>query len=204
MILKHGNLFAFWRFVLNAFKEQLNWFFSCFFWFSNEGLLHIYKMALITFFLPSSLFRPAFPPLLYQSPAFFFACFPEQPVSSFLPWAHLSPEPSHLHPSFLWALCFCLSSVSCLTCSNPQRRAQSKSSSTDPTVLGLWPQAFAEWCAALTHEADFRSCFLSPDICSWAVFCWSDQCVSIYLQNPGTRSAWNLFIFVPHFMTWPV
>lgn len=52
VIPKHGNIFAFWQFVLNAFKEQLNAFFSCFFWFSNEGfaLLHIYKMALITLF----------------------------------------------------------------------------------------------------------------------------------------------------------
>lgn len=203
MIPKHGNIFAFWWFVLNALEEQLNWFFSCFFWFSNEGLalLYIYKMALITLSLPSSLVRPAFPPLLYRSPAFLLASFPDQPVSSFLPWPLLSPEPSHLHPSSLWALCFCLSY---LTCINPQMRAQSKSSSTDPTILGLSPQALAEWGVALTHETDFRNCLLSPGICSWAVFCWSDHCVSIYLQNPCTRSVWNRFILVLHFTTWLV
>lgn len=130
MIPKHGNIFAFWQFVLNAFKEQLNAFFSCFFWFSNEGLalLHIYKMALITLFLPSYLFRPAFPPTSLLEP-----CFPP-----------------------------------CLLCS--------------------------------------PSCFLFPalttSICSWAVFCWSDHCVSVYLQNPCSRIVWNWFIFVLCFMTW--
>lgn len=150
-------------------------------------------------FLPSSLSRPAFPPTSLSEP-----CFPPCLLpwpASFLPWPLLSPEPSHSHPSSLWALCF---SLSCLTCSSPQRRAQSTSSRTDPTILGLSPQAFAEWCVALTHEADFRSCLLSPGICSWAVFCWSDHCVSVYLQSPCTKSVWNWFIFVLHFVTWLV
>lgn len=163
------------------------------------------QMALITLFLPSSLFRPAFPTLLHWSPAFLLAYFPDQPVSSFLSWPLLSPGPSHLHLSFLWALCFCLSSVSYLSCPAPK-------GGHSPSLQGQIPLFLASNLRLLLSDILLLpmkqnseiSCLLSPGICSWAVFCSSDHCVSNYLQNSSTRSVWNWFIFVLHFMTWLV
>lgn len=88
------------------------------------------------FFFPLSLCLAMFSPPPLSAP-----CFPP----CFLPWpAYFSFPP--LATSLSWALSlvsFCLSSLSYLTCSSPQMRAQSESSSPDPAVCGLLPSGFS-------------------------------------------------------------
>lgn len=89
--LHSGNLY--WM------PSKNNWMdiFSCFFWFSKEGfaLLHIYKITLITLFLPSSLFRPAFSPTSLLEPCFapcllsWPACFLSPALATSITWALL-------------------------------------------------------------------------------------------------------------------
>lgn len=154
---------AFWQSVLNALKEQLNGFFSCFFWFSKEGfaLLHIYKMSLITLFLPSPQFWLAFPPTSLWEP-----CFP--PCLLSWPACFLFPA---LATSVTWALSLAswlpvslvLLSVLCPLPFLQQTPRQGtvqvfKHRSHLASNLRL---LLSDRYVALTHEADFRSYLLA-------------------------------------------